>query len=476
MSFHVSAQSVRAVAGGLVAAATLLSGLALAPTAMAADSATADNAPSVAGHAYNELPYNNPDVTVTQIDNSSLPSYMRNPIGQNEGIDTPNDLSQNYYSADASALSYDGKLFVFTGHDEASPDYGSFNMKDWGVYVTDEDGLNRGKWTHYKTIAKADLFSWATGDGAYAGQVVTDDNGTPNDTSDDWFYYYVPVKDKASEAAGQDPFAIGVAKSKSPLGPWKDAIGKPLLTTSQTQIETIDPAFFVDEDGTGYLHFGTFGTQLAIKMKKDATTGRTSYTETETKADGTTPNLHTMKDADNNANGPKGFFEAAWVFRKGGTYYNVYDGGKPGSGTATCVESNYQACIQYSTSDSPLGPWKYQGVIVPSGSATTMHPSVLQFGDKWYVTYHTGDKEGGTDFRRAVCIDEVDWTADGQMTFTAHPTKAEKTQPSTNVASYAKVSATFTETPAYKGSVNDGRVLQTIVVPPNHWTNYRSIP
>ena len=36
MSFHVSAQSVRAVAGGLVAAATLLSGLALAPTAMAA--------------------------------------------------------------------------------------------------------------------------------------------------------------------------------------------------------------------------------------------------------------------------------------------------------------------------------------------------------------------------------------------------------------------------------------------------------
>ena len=62
------------------------------------------------------------------------------------------------------------------------------------------------------------------------------------------------------------------------------------------------------------------------------------------------------------------------------------------------------------------------------------------------------------------------------MVSTAHPTKAEKTQPSTNVAPYAKVSATFTETPAWKGSVNDGRVLQTAVVPPNHWTNYRSIP
>ena len=463
----------RVVTGTLVAAATLLAGgFALPSTAIAADGA--ENAPSVAGHAYNNLPTNNPDVTVTQIDNSALPSYLRNPIGQNEGTSTPDDLSQNYYSADASTLAYDGKLFVFTGHDEAAPTYGSFNMKDWGVYVTDQDGLAQGTWTHYKTIAKADLFDWSTGDGAYAGQVVADDGGTADDTSDDWFYYYVPVKDRASQDAGLDPFAIGVAKSKSPLGPWEDAIGAPLLTTSQTQIETIDPAFFVDDDGTGYLHFGTFGTQLAIKMQKDAATGRTSYTKVEQNADGT-PALHTMKDAETGWNGPKGFFEAAWVFKKGDTYYNVYDGGKPGSGAATCVESNYQACIQYSTSSSPLGPWTYQGVIVPSGSATTMHPSIQKFGDKWYVTYHTGDKAGGTDFRRAVSIDEVNWTADGKMTATAHPTKAEKAAPSTNVAPYATVNATFTEVPSWRGSVNDGRVLEAAVVPPNHWDNYREV-
>ena len=85
-------------------------------------------------------------------------------------------------------------------------------MKDWGVYVTDNP--ESGKWTHYKTIAKADLFDWATGDGAYAGQVVVDDAGTA-DTADDWFYYYVPVKDK-NAAAGADPFSIGVAKIKKP--------------------------------------------------------------------------------------------------------------------------------------------------------------------------------------------------------------------------------------------------------------------
>lgn len=230
MSFsHISHASMKTLVAGIAAAATLCTGaIATMQTANAADASTA---PSVAGHAYNDLPVGNPDVTVTQIDNSALPATLRNPIGQNEGTNTPNDLSQNYYSADASTLEYDGKLFVFTGHDEAEPTYGSFNMKDWGVYVTDNP--ESGKWTHYKTIAKADLFDWATGDGAYAGQVVVDDAGTA-DTADDWFYYYVPVKDK-NAAAGADPFSIGVAKSKSPLGPWVDAIGAPLLTTTQTQ-------------------------------------------------------------------------------------------------------------------------------------------------------------------------------------------------------------------------------------------------
>ncbi|MCQ4965890.1 hypothetical protein NE652_13225, partial [Bifidobacterium pseudocatenulatum] len=71
--------------------------------------------------AYKDLPVGIPDVTVTLIDNSALPASLRNPIGQNEGTNTPIDLSQNYYSADASTLDYDGKLLVFTGPDEAEP-------------------------------------------------------------------------------------------------------------------------------------------------------------------------------------------------------------------------------------------------------------------------------------------------------------------------------------------------------------------
>ena len=73
MSFsHISHASMKTLVAGIAAAATLCTGaIATMQTANAADASTA---PSVAGHAYNDLPVGNPDVTVTQIDNSALPA------------------------------------------------------------------------------------------------------------------------------------------------------------------------------------------------------------------------------------------------------------------------------------------------------------------------------------------------------------------------------------------------------------------
>ena len=78
----------------LAAATAVLMAAALLPTqAVAAD--TAAQAPSVAGHPYDALPYVNPTVEVAQIDNSAKPAALRNPIGQDEGVATPDDLDAN---------------------------------------------------------------------------------------------------------------------------------------------------------------------------------------------------------------------------------------------------------------------------------------------------------------------------------------------------------------------------------------------
>ncbi|MFL5994919.1 MAG: family 43 glycosylhydrolase [Streptomyces sp.] len=45
--------------------------------------------------------------------------------------------------------------------------------------------------------------------------------------------------------------AIGVAVSDSPTGPFRDALGHPLVENSE-----IDPTVFIDDDGQAYLYWG----------------------------------------------------------------------------------------------------------------------------------------------------------------------------------------------------------------------------
>ena len=58
---------------------------------------------------------------------------------------------------------------------------------------------------------------------------------------------------------------IGVLEADSPTGPWKDPIGKQLISRetpgcSGSEIGWLfDPAVLVDDDGTGYLYFGGIG-------------------------------------------------------------------------------------------------------------------------------------------------------------------------------------------------------------------------
>ena len=49
---------------------------------------------------------------------------------------------------------------------------------------------------------------------------------------------------------------IGIAVSDSPMGEFRDILGKPLIRYEQYGFQTIDPCLFVDDDGRVYLVFG----------------------------------------------------------------------------------------------------------------------------------------------------------------------------------------------------------------------------
>src|SRR5690348_12715104 len=126
-----------------------------------------------------------------------------------------NPIVQTIYTADPAPLVHNGRVYLYTGHDEDGSTY--FTMKDWRVFSS--AGLvNR---TDHGSPLRLTSLSWASAN-AWAGQVVQR-NGK--------FYWYVPV---TARATGR--MSIGVAVADSPTGPFRDAIGRPLADTNE-----IDP-------------------------------------------------------------------------------------------------------------------------------------------------------------------------------------------------------------------------------------------
>ena len=230
------------------------------------------------------------------------------------------------YTADAATLvGGDGRLYVYAGHDEASPQEGTFDMHDYAVLATDD--VASGTWDVYEDdLDPAKVFSWASGNAAYAGQVMQGTDGK--------YYWYVPIETKDTSQPSR--MAFGVAVSDNPVGPWTDAIGKPLMTwkdvfgTGTDGQELIDPTMFRDDDGKIYLYWGSWGVARMVQLNADMTT----------LAD---PTIHTLSGLDD-------FYEGPWIFKRDNLYYMLYDWKNGGS---ACTPSNYQACIAYATATSP---------------------------------------------------------------------------------------------------------------------------
>ena len=110
-----------------------------------------------------------------------------------------NPIVQTIYTADPAPLVHNGRVYLYTGHDEDGSTY--FTMKDWRV-CSSADMVN---WTDHGSPMSLATFSWADAD-AWAGQAVYR-NGK--------FYWYVPVREPADRRGW--PSASAVADS--PTGP-----------------------------------------------------------------------------------------------------------------------------------------------------------------------------------------------------------------------------------------------------------------
>ncbi|MBR6249730.1 MAG: family 43 glycosylhydrolase [Bacteroidales bacterium] len=298
-----------------------------------------------------------------------------------------NPLIRNNFTADPAPMVSGDRLYLYVGHDEyyAGQDSASggkeFNITEWLCYSTSD----MHTWTDHGSVLRPGHFAWAdtvkAGVGtAWAAQVV-ERNGK--------FYYYVTCQ-------GQEPYsgyAVGVAVSDSPTGPFVDAIGKPLVCDTMTSNgargwwNDIDPTVYIDGEDA-WLCWGN-GTCFIAKLKDNMT-----------EIDGEIRTIAAPR-----------YIEGPWLTKRDSTCYLIY-----------ASMGNRREAIDYATASSFDGEWTHQGqVTAEAENSFTIHPGVVEFKGKWYLFYHNATLElngiKGAIGRRSVCVDEMHFNDDGTIQF-----------------------------------------------------------
>jgi beta-xylosidase len=288
-------------------------------------------------------------------------------VGKTEAVKLNNPIITDQYTGDPAALVYKDKVYLYAGHDEAPNDFNFYKMNEWVVYSSSD----MKNWEPHPVPLKVTDFKWAAND-AWASQVI-ERNGK--------FYWYVTVSH--GTVPGK---AIGIAVSDSPTGPFKDALGKALITNDMTKFtdiswDDIDPTVYIDNDGQAYLFWGNTACHYA-KLKDNMI-----------ELDGPIQHI----DLPN-------YTEAPWIHKHKDWYYLSY-------------AYQFPEKIAYTMSKSITGPWEYKGILNElAGNSNTNHQSIIDFKGQSYFIYHNGAiQPHGGSFRRSVCVDKLYYNKDGTM-------------------------------------------------------------
>jgi arabinoxylan arabinofuranohydrolase len=285
------------------------------------------------------------------------------------GTRAQNPFVRKIYTADPSAHVWkDGRLYVYPSHD-IDPPVGCDKMDRYHVFSTDDmvhwkdhgEILNAGQVSRGR---KEGGFMWAP-DCAYK-------NGK--------YYFYFP---HPSGTNWDTTWKVGVATSKNPAS---NFVVKGYLNLGTDARSMIDPCVFVDSDGQAYFYYGGGGRCVGAKLKDDMTSIAGPLKPMEGLVD---------------------FHEATWVFKRKGIYYLTY---------ADNHTNNNRGAnrLNYAISNSPLGPWKYQGIYLDPTDCDTSHGSVVEYKGQWYAFYHNSILTGWGNLR-SICVDKLYFNPDGTI-------------------------------------------------------------
>jgi len=212
---------------------------------------------------------------------------------------------------------------------------------------------------------------WSTNRAAWAPSVA-EKNGK--------YYMYF----SAGDGAG-----LGVAVADAPGGPFRDALGAPLVKEYHHGAQPIDAHAFVDDDGRAYLYWGGWRKAVMAELGEDMISLASDIREIT----------------------PENYVEGPFMLRHAGRYYFMWSEGSWG-------DASYS--VAYAVADSPFGPFVREGLVLqsdPEIASSAGHHSALRLpnSDEYVICYHRRPLDRTERDHRVVCIDRMVFREDGTI-------------------------------------------------------------
>lgn len=298
----------------------------------------------------------------------AAPAGAGNPIIANQGVNDPH------------IRIFGNTAYLYASHDKSEHNE-AFIMEDWQVWSS-PDLVN---WTLRSTLDPNQTYLADQPDftSAWATDIAERDGR--------WFWYF-------SEGNRQ----TGVVTGPSPVGPWTDPLGAPLLTEDLTPTHEYDPGLYAEGDER-YIVFGVWDYYLA-RLDDDMISLAEEPRKMEIRNPRGPYTFVTGTPFDGKPTDDKPF-----LHKNGDLYYLSWG-------------------AFYATSENLYGPYDYRGVIItdasfPTGLDTPTWPTGPQQGRHGsFFSWHGQDyfaycdiSQGGNRYFRDTFISYVHYREDGSI-------------------------------------------------------------
>lgn len=332
-----------------------------------------------------------------------------------KNLTTANPVSPNIFCAAPCGIEYNGRLYVYGTNDNEQfvreNFYGknSYEKIQSLVCFSTDDLIN---WTFHEEINVKEIAPWILNSWAPSVVYRKESDGLTH------FYLYF-----SNNGCG-----IGVLTSTSPLGPWKDPVGKSLVSYDMENLKDcptpFDPGICIDDKGDAYLVFGGGyapfhddsmpGTARIVKLESDLISLSSDFYEIPAPY----------------------FFEASDIKYINGKYIYFYNNNWVERSKWNYPVPSPSACsMSYMTTKTPLVPesWIYQKDFFKNPGEQGLnysnnHTDLVKYRNKWYILYHTLTLQENTPYTggyRSICIDEA-FVDDRNGDFLILPTKGTR--------------------------------------------------